>query len=303
MLCFQCIAVLGDDDTFCADCGSALGSPTVDSLRAFTARARDTAVERAITQWRDDETIDGGTAERLRHAIRMRAEAEEARRLAEALAAAEASMRATLEPEQWREDEAEVATTTVAVTVIGMREMDEALDAVVALDVKAAREPSALVAALYENVGWFIGALLVLAGSIYGVREAWSSLDDSGRFLTVGGAFFAYHAGFIGLGALLAKKGPRAGQALSGIGMLLLPITAVAFMRLLGESRNTGIIACVAFLAASAFTLRMASRRFTLGSGWALTVAMLPALAAILPLAVVSSDSMLRFALPLGALA
>lgn len=149
-----------------------------------------------------------------------------------------------------------------------------------------------------ENVGWFIGALLVLGGSIYGVREAWLAFGPVGRYLSVGGAAFAYHAAFVGLSALLYRRSRSAGRVLAGIGVALLPVAAVSFTHLLAANRSTGALAGVLFVAGAALALRFVARRFDLSPipVWA---AFLPPLAAMLPLGVLAEDSPARFVLAL----
>ena len=85
---------------------------------------------------------------------------------------------------------------------------------------------------LYENVGWLVGALLVLTGSIYGLREAWISFDAAGRWATVAGALLAYHALFVMVSAVLARRSALAGQFLAGIGACLVPLAFVAVANL-----------------------------------------------------------------------
>ncbi len=80
------------------------------------------------------------------------------------------------------------------------------LDAMVALDAPGGASGREGSLKLHEYVWWFLGALLVLGGSIMGVREAWRALGGVPRQLIVTGALFVYHAGFIGLGVFLSRR-------------------------------------------------------------------------------------------------
>jgi hypothetical protein len=138
---------------------------------------------------------------------------------------------------------------------------------------------------IYENIGWFLGATLVLAGSLYGVREAWQTLGDVPRHLVVSGALLGYHAGFVGVGAVVARRSQGPGRVLSGIGWLLLPVVFVALSSLVEASAATGL--AVAALAGGLTWLTQGSiaARFGSTTGTRLAMATLPALAAMLPVA------------------
>jgi hypothetical protein len=75
-----------------------------------------------------------------------------------------------------------------------------------------------------EYIWWFIGSLLVLTGSIMGIREAWMVLNEMSRHITVLGALFLYQALFVGLGVFLGSRSVITGRLLSGISILLLPV-------------------------------------------------------------------------------
>lgn len=155
---------------------------------------------------------------------------------------------------------------------------------------------------LYENIGWFIGAMLVLSGSVYGVREAWLAFGEVGRYFTVGVAFFAYHTMFIGLGALLASRARTASRVVSGIGLGLLPIVAAVFANLIRVNAGLGATVGAGFLAASAVTSFLAGRRLAPAAPWLLPAVIVPALLAELPLEALDDTSVWRAWLPLLAL-
>ncbi len=150
---------------------------------------------------------------------------------------------------------------------------------------------------LYENVGWFIGTLLVLAGSVYGVREAWRTLGGIARHVTVGGALFAYHAAFVGLAALLAKKSEATGRVLAVISLGLLPVVFVALSSMLQVNVVVGSMIALPFVVGAWLTTSSAARRFSL-AGSALPLAMVPSLIAELPLATSAPDAWSRVAIP-----
>lgn len=131
-----------------------------------------------------------------------------------------------------------------------------------------------------ENVGWFIGALLVLAGSVYGVREAWNALGDVARHAVVAGALLAYHAGFVGAGAALSRASSGAGRVLATIGAGLLPMTFAVLASLVASSPVIGVAAGLVTLAIVTPTLRSVARRWHLADETGVAKAMSPALAA-----------------------
>lgn len=131
-----------------------------------------------------------------------------------------------------------------------------------------------------ENIGWFIGALLVLAGSVYGVREAWNALGDVARHAVVAGALLAYHAAFVGAGAALSRASASAGRVLATIGAGLLPMTLAVLASLVASSPVIGLAAGAVALLAVTPTLASVGRRWALQDPHMVLRAMGPALAA-----------------------
>ncbi len=153
-----------------------------------------------------------------------------------------------------------------------------------------------------EYVWWFIGTLLVLAGSVMGVREAWLALGGVPRLLVVAGALLAYHGGFVGLSSVVAKKSGVAGRVLGGIALTLLPVVFAALSALVALSLPAGVVAAAAAAGVCAFTLRTLGRRFE-GDALALGLAFMPSLLAELPLSMATLRPELRIALPLASVA
>ena len=137
---------------------------------------------------------------------------------------------------------------------------------------------------LHEYVWWFLGALLVLGGSLMGVREAWKALGGVPRQLIVTGALFVYHAGFIGLGSFLARRSLSAGRVLAGIGLALTPVVFVALAALVAMTPVVGVPCALVVAGLCLPTLRMAGRLLHGTSLVALAGALLPSLLASLPL-------------------
>lgn len=133
---------------------------------------------------------------------------------------------------------------------------------------------------LNENVGWFVGALLVLAGSIYGVREAWRSFGGVARHLVVGGALVAYVAAFVGLSRFVARRSEATARVLGSIGIALLPVASVAFASLVAIDLGVGLSAMLGFAVVAALLTRALGRRFALRRPWELAAALLPSLLA-----------------------
>ena len=154
---------------------------------------------------------------------------------------------------------------------------------------------------IFENIGWFLGATLVLAGSLYGVREAWQALGDVPRHLVVVGALLGYHGGFVGVGALLGRSdqtGSRAaGRVLATIGWLLLPVVAVGLSSLVEARAAIGLVTALGAGALTFWTQRSVAARFAGGS--TLAWATLPALASMLPVASFPAGSWPRQLAPL----
>src|SRR5205085_431909 len=110
---------------------------------------------------------------------------------------------------------------------------------------------------LHEYVWWFLGAVLVLGGSIMGVREAWRALGGVPRQLIVTGALFVYHAGFIGLGVFLARRSLSAGRVLASIGLALMPVVYVALSALVTLSPVVGLPCAIVLTGLCLATLRI----------------------------------------------
>lgn len=153
--------------------------------------------------------------------------------------------------------------------------------------------PSALLA---EYAWWFLGTLLVLAGSAMGVREAWQVLAGPPRQIVVAGALFGYHAMFLGLSALVAKRSARAGAVLASIAVGLLPTVFVALAALVDGSRALGLGLSAGVVALAFVSLRHTAKRFA-APRWVLPAAVLPSLVAELFVGTQASVEM-RVAVP-----
>ncbi|NTX60537.1 hypothetical protein HUA74_07680 [Myxococcus sp. CA051A] len=153
------------------------------------------------------------------------------------------------------------------------------LEAVVALDAQSENTPR-----LNDFIWWFLGAVLVLGGSLMGVREAWRALGGVPRQLLVTGALWGYHAGFIGLGVFLSRRSMPVGRVLSGIGLALLPVAFIALSSLVALSPLLGLPVALGVAALGMVPLRSAGRLLHGTSATALAVALFPSLLAGLPL-------------------
>jgi hypothetical protein len=83
---------------------------------------------------------------------------------------------------------------------------------------------------LYESIGWFIGAFLIVAGSLYFAFDSWSGLTSFSRSLVVFGMTAGYSAAFSFCGSLLARRETlaSAGRILGLIGAAVAPLAGVA---------------------------------------------------------------------------
>lgn len=118
-------------------------------------------------------------------------------------------------------------------------EPEPGVETLAELDDDAHADPKKPLGAL--GVFWFIGTILVLAGSVMGVREAWRSLEGVFRPLAIAGAFFGYHVLFVALARVLAKRSVTTGRVLTGIAAGILPVVFVASAVAIGQARSIGL--------------------------------------------------------------
>ncbi len=155
------------------------------------------------------------------------------------------------------------------------------------------------------QVFWFLGIILVLAGSVMGVREAWRTLFGVNRQLVIGGALFVYHVLFVVLSRVLVKRSHVTGRVLSGIAAGLLPIAFVAVASAVGTNARVGIAFAVVLVLASIATLSLAGAAFSMTRARFapyLALALIPSLILELPLAGEPTGDSMRLFAPLGAL-
>ncbi len=83
---------------------------------------------------------------------------------------------------------------------------------------------------LYESIGWFIGAFLIVAGSLYLAFDSWAGLTSFSRSLVVFGMTAGYSAAFSICGSLLARREAlaSAGRILGLIGASVAPLAGIA---------------------------------------------------------------------------
>jgi hypothetical protein len=83
---------------------------------------------------------------------------------------------------------------------------------------------------LYESIGWFVGAFLILAGSLYFVFESWAGMNSLSRSLVVFGMTAFYSVGFSAWGAFLARRSglENTGCILGLIGSAVAPLAGLA---------------------------------------------------------------------------
>ncbi|MBS2023837.1 MAG: hypothetical protein JST92_15645, partial [Deltaproteobacteria bacterium] len=83
---------------------------------------------------------------------------------------------------------------------------------------------------LLENVGWFIGGFLVIAGSIYFIQEAWGGFQALGRHILLVAVALAYAGAFVGVGVWFKSKYNlnTASHAMATVGLCLLPVAMIS---------------------------------------------------------------------------
>ncbi|MSQ83034.1 MAG: hypothetical protein EXR77_08985 [Myxococcales bacterium] len=154
---------------------------------------------------------------------------------------------------------------------------------------------------VYENIGWFVGALLVLAGSVYGLREAWTTFGPTGRWTSVASALLVYSAAFVLGSAAVAPRSQRAGQVLAAIGAGILPLVFAALANLTVIDAGLGWAAVGGATVAALTLLRLVGARF--GLGQSLAFLLLPSAVGVAVMSLLGETSPQRFALPIVALA
>ncbi|MFP2896234.1 hypothetical protein ACLEQD_06870 [Corallococcus sp. 4LFB] len=83
---------------------------------------------------------------------------------------------------------------------------------------------------LYESIAWFIGAFLILSGTLYFVFESWAGMTSVTRSLTVFLMTVGYSVGFSAWGGVLARRESlrKPGHILGLIGSAVAPLGGVA---------------------------------------------------------------------------
>lgn len=106
-----------------------------------------------------------------------------------------------------------------------------------------------------EYVWWFVAMVLVISGSVMGIREAWLRFEGVLRPLTILFAFFTYHALFLGLGIFLFKRSMATGRMLLILSALLIPVMFQVANTVTRQSAEAGAIATAVSLILSLITL------------------------------------------------
>lgn len=187
-----------------------------------------------------------------------------------------------------------------AVFARGHAVVSPGIEALTELDANDASEAAKPLGAL--QVFWFIGTLLVLSGSVMGVREAWRSLEGAWRPLSIAVALFGYHAAFVGLSRFLARRSVVTGRVLGGIAIGLLPIVMVAAAVARVMAPQLGLLAGIAFMGASAISLMITGPVFAKGAGIGLALGLLPSFFIELLLGGTNVDERSRIMWPIFAL-
>lgn len=323
VVCTSC-SELYEGKSLCPACGG----PLVSTRAAVEAweRARQ---ERRIATWRSDGVIDEDVAEKILalvrahrseppklqagpsedHAIERGARAvvvggrsffaEVSTRYARVVAAIEEDAPPPSEDHEEEPGERSPGVEAGRAVFGGSNVVGAGVEALGELDDEAAG-PAKPLGAL--QVFWFIGTVLVLAGSLMGVREAWRSFEGALRPLSIAAALFAYHAAFVGLARLLAKRSAVTGRVLGVIATGLLPVAFVAVAITAGMSAQTGWLTAAVLLGGSAVTLGILGKRVFPGVGNAIPMALLPCLLLEVPLAPGGPATWPRLALPIAAL-
>lgn len=112
-----------------------------------------------------------------------------------------------------------------------------------------------------EYVWWFIAMVLVISGSIMGIREAWLRFEGILRPFTILFAFFVYHTLFLGLGIFLFRKSAGTGKMLLLIAAGLIPLMFSIANTITRQSPEAGAAATAISLVLAFVTLLPFARR------------------------------------------
>ncbi|XXF74956.1 hypothetical protein P2318_17950 [Myxococcaceae bacterium GXIMD 01537] len=265
--------------------------PEPEPLRAEDVERRADAIAASIERLQEWRPGWGASLARaLEESARAEREAEAAQRAAEA----ERRRRRGASGHEEDDEDLELAAESGRALFGGMDV--GGLGALAALDAPEgnSRWRTEIQPLLNEYVWWFLGALLVLGGSIMGVREAWRALGGVPRQLIVSGALLAYHGAFIGLGTFLGRRSASAGRVLAGIGLALLPVLFVALSALTGLAPGLGLVASLLASGICFATFRPAGRLLHGASPVSLALALFPSLWGGLALPLLEGDPWLR---------
>lgn len=106
-----------------------------------------------------------------------------------------------------------------------------------------------------EYIWWLIAMVLVISGSIMGIREAWLRFEGILRPLTILFAFFTYHTLFLGLGLFLFKRSPATGRMLLILAAALIPVMFSIANSVTAQAFEAGSVATAISLGLSLVTL------------------------------------------------
>ncbi len=276
MICLRCVRRARGSS--CPDCGGPL-LPEDDAHLETLAAAR---LRRQVARWRDEGRLDAEKAAELEGTLPPVVAPPPGRSVAQRLEDGADAVARTAARVRWPPP----WLTALRRSLQGpaAERPEDAVEAVAALDEGDAAGPG-LRALLNEYVWWFIGTLLVLAGSVMGVREAWRTLEGAPRQLVVAGALLTYHAGFVALSVLVGRRSPRAGRVLGGLAVGLLPVVFVALSALAALSSTLGAGASAGAFAVAAGTLAVVGRTHANVGGLRLWLVLAPSLLAMLPVA------------------
>ena len=150
----------------------------------------------------------------------------------EAPSAVDEVFRAEAEPprssrEQSRDDSARDERGALAVLLEAAPDVPSAKDRIVT---EASSWSRVWKPFLNESIGWFLGAVLILAGTFYLVSDSWSDMNATGRALVVFGLAAGWTLGFTAWARFLSRRETTRGAAriLNLIGAAMAPLAPFA---------------------------------------------------------------------------
>ncbi len=134
---------------------------------------------------------------------------------------------------------------------------------------------------LNESIGWFVGAFLILSGTLYLVSDSWSQMGSTLRAAVVFGLAAGWTLGFSAWGRFLGRRESTAGAArvLKLIASAMAPLAPLAVGPAVARAPWLFVPASLGWAALSAWLVRQVEPQYDSGTGPTLPLSMAAATA------------------------